>query len=61
METATKDAAELQNRNRDSAPVNKIKVTPKAIKKQRQKEAKWFLVVEERSWTERMLLPKDRM
>lgn len=61
METATKDAAELQNRNRDSAPVNKIKVTPKPIKKQWQKGAKWFLVVEERSWTERMLLPKDRM
>lgn len=42
METATKDAAELENRHRNSTPVNKFKVTPKFTKKQRQKEAKCF-------------------
>lgn len=34
METATKDAAELQNRNRESATAKASKVTPKPIKKQ---------------------------
>lgn len=42
MEIATKDTAELQNRNRDSAPVTKFKVTPKPIKKKRQKKAKYL-------------------
>lgn len=42
METATKDAAELQNRNNESERINKLKVTLKPIKKQRQKKAKCF-------------------
>lgn len=58
LETATIDAAELQYRNRDPAPVNKFKITPKPIKTQRQKSEVFSLW---KRGSEILLSPKGRM
>lgn len=57
MEIATKDTATLQNRNRDSAPVNKFQVTPKPINNDRKKR---IFVVEDRIMNRKNVITERR-
>lgn len=58
MEIATKDTAKLQNRNRDSAPVNKFQVTPIPIHNDRKKQS--IVVVEDRIMNRKNVITERR-